>query len=66
MTELVSEETERIVRSETNRIISGKFDVFFGPVSDRFGQLRVRKGENLPDTELLNHMDWYVRGVDVE
>ena len=66
LTGLVDDGTRRLVESETQKIISGKYDVFFGPIRDRMGRERVRKGENLPDTELLNHMDWYVEGVDVE
>ena len=65
-TALVSPETKRIVEAEQNRIMTGRYDVFFGPVTDTDGFVRVRKGENLPDTELLEHMDWYVEGVDVE
>lgn len=66
LTDLVLPETEAIVKYETGRIMTGKYDVFFGPVTDTDGFMRVRRGENLPDTELLQHMNWYVEGVDVE
>ncbi|MBR4169477.1 MAG: hypothetical protein IKR47_07110, partial [Lachnospiraceae bacterium] len=66
LTDLVLPETEAIVKNETSRIMTGKYDVFFGPVTDTDGFMRVRRGENLPDTELLQHMNWYVEGVDVE
>ena len=42
------------------------FDVFYGPVYDNKGQLRVKQGENLSDAQLLNDFDWYVEGVVVD
>lgn len=39
------------------------WDVFYGPIYDNEGTLRVREGENLSDQTLLNDMDWYVDGV---
>ena len=66
MTDLVDEGTKRIVEEETAKIIEGSYDIFFGPVLDAKGTERVRKGENLPDSELLTHMDWYVEGVDAK
>ncbi|MBQ6735807.1 MAG: BMP family ABC transporter substrate-binding protein [Lachnospiraceae bacterium] len=48
------------------QILEGEFDVFYGPVTDNYGTVRVREGENLPDDELLYNMHWYVDGVVVE
>ena len=41
----------------------GEADVFYGPVTDAGGALRVPEGENLSDTELFDRLDWYVEGV---
>ena len=54
------------VEAERQKILDGTFDVFFGPVTDNYGVLRVREGENLPDDELLHRMYWYVDGVVTE
>lgn len=66
LTDLVSPSVRPILNAEKHKIINGEYDVFFGPLSDRSGYIRVRKGENLPDTQLLQHMDWYVKGVSLE
>lgn len=54
------------VDREKQKILNGTFDVFYGPVYDNYGTLRVREGENLPDAELLYGMYWYVDGVVTE
>ncbi len=45
---------------------NGNFDVFYGPVFDNEGTLRVPEDESMSDEEMLNHFDWYVEGVSVE
>ena len=59
---LTGDEVER----ERKKILEGTFDVFYGPVYDNSGVLRVREDENLPDEELLYRMYWYVDGVVTE
>ena len=51
------------IKKELDRIQSGEFDVFYGPVKDQDGNIRVEKGENMSDEVLLNRFDWYVEGV---
>jgi len=46
----------------TAAIMSGKWDVFCGPVIGQNGKTVVAEGKCLTDTELLN-MDWFVDGV---
>ena len=48
------------------RFASRRFDVFYGPVTDNEGRLRVPEGESMSDDEMLNRFDWYVEGVVVE
>ena len=45
---------------------SRSFDVFYGPVFDNNGNLRVPEGESMSDDDMLHHFDWYVEGVTVE
>ena len=43
-------------------IVSGKYQVFTGPVKDQEGKVRVADGQVAPDDMLLS-MDWFVEGV---
>lgn len=43
----------------------GHFDVFYGPIYDTEGTLRVDTGECMPDDKLLHEFDWYVKGVEI-
>ena len=66
VTELVSPEAEKIAEEELKRLISGEFDVFFGPLTDIYGAEQVREGENLSDQRLLYDMYWFTDGVVME
>lgn len=63
LTENVKNGIEEIVLAEKTKLESGTFDVFYGPIKDNTGQVRVEEGENLSDDALLNRLDWYVEGV---
>lgn len=65
LTSNVKEGTEEVVREKMEQINSGNFDVFYGPIEDINGNIRVNEGENVPDEMLLNAFDWYVRGVNI-
>ena len=58
--------SEEAVEEAEIRFESRTFDVFYGPITDNEGKLRVAKGESMSDDVLLNHFDWYVEGVTVE
>lgn len=51
------------VEAEKERLQSGIFDVFYGPIEDNQGNLRVAQGESMSDYVMLNELDWYVKGV---
>lgn len=63
LTSNVTPEAEQIVKEYRKQIESGVFDVFYGPVYDNTGILRIAEGENMSDESLLNEFDWYVEGV---
>lgn len=63
MTVLVPDSVKEIVESEKERLLSGSFDVFYGPIEDNQGKLRVDDGESMTDADMLEHFDWYVKGV---
>ncbi len=62
-TDKVQPETQEIVTREMEKLRSGTFDVFYGPVYDNNGNLRVMEGESITDNIMLNEFDWYVEGV---
>ena len=53
------------VDAEVRKFMSGTFDVFYGPITDTDGYVRVREMECMTDAEMLNAFDWYVEGVVV-
>lgn len=60
----VPAETREKVASARQRIESGSWDVFHGPIYDQNGWLRVRPEENIPDQVLVESMDWFVQGIE--
>ena len=54
------------IEAEHQRLRSGTFDVFYGPISDNEGVLRVAEGESMTDDLMLNEFDWYVQGVVID
>jgi len=61
----VDEGTRAAVRAAVTRM-GGAFDVFYGPITDNTGRVRVEAGESMTDDEMLNAFDWYVEGVTIE
>lgn len=51
------------VELERMRLMSGTFDVFYGPVKDNEGKIRVKAGQSMTDDSMLNDFFWYVEGV---
>lgn len=62
---MVDDETKQLVEQEKERIISGEWDVFYGPVKDQGGNVKVAEGQKMSDDEMLS-MDWFVEGVEGE
>ena len=62
-TENVKPGIVEVVEAEKEKIESGIFDVFYGPITDNRGNLRVAEGESMSDASMLNEFDWYVEGV---
>jgi len=65
LTSNVNSKAELEVSKAMDGMIIGSFDVFYGPVVDIEGTVRVREGENMSDDSMLNEFDWYVEGVVV-
>ncbi len=58
----VPEELQETVAAERERIESGEWDVFHGPIVNQDGELTVPEGEAMTDEEMLN-MSYFVEGV---
>ena len=58
--------TQEKVDEAKKRFAGRSFDVFYGPIADNTGTLRVPAGESMSDDDMMNHFDWYVEGVAVE
>ena len=51
------------VEEERLRLKNGTFDVFYGPIVDNEGNIRVKDGQSMTDAAMLNDFFWYVEGV---
>ena len=59
----VPDAVKELVASEKERILSGVWDVFTGPIKNREGESKVPGGRSLSDEEILS-MNWFVEGVE--
>ncbi len=63
LTKNVVPEAHSALEQAQQRFEDGTFDVFYGPISDRDGVIRIEDGESMTDEAMLNEFDWYVEGV---
>jgi len=61
----VPDSVKTLVESEKQKILSGEWDVFYGPIKDQSGEIKVAEGARLTDEEMLS-LTWYVEGVSGE
>lgn len=66
LTDNVKSGIKEIVEKEKSKLESGSWDVFFGPVKDQDGNIRIHEGESMTDEAMLNAFDWYVEGVVID
>ncbi|MBQ7775683.1 MAG: BMP family ABC transporter substrate-binding protein [Lachnospiraceae bacterium] len=65
-TDKVKTGTAEVVNQELEKLRSGTFDVFYGPIRDSEGNLHVAEGESMTDNIMLNEFEWYVEGVVID
>ena len=58
----VKDETKQIIADKLAKIESGDWDVFWGPIKDQTGAVKVADGQKLTDADMLS-IDWFVEGV---
>ncbi|MCR5763799.1 MAG: BMP family ABC transporter substrate-binding protein [Treponema sp.] len=59
------DEVQKILDREQKKMDVNNYDIFFGPIYDNAGNLRVPEGCCLTDESLLDDFNWYVQGVAV-
>ncbi|EGO65861.1 BMP family ABC transporter substrate-binding protein [Acetonema longum] len=60
---MVNDETKQLVDDAQKVIISGRWDVFTGPIKDQSGKVKVPAGQRMSDADMLS-FDWFVEGVE--
>lgn len=60
---MVPEDVKKLVDAKKQEIISGKVDVFSGPIKDQKGVVKVTEGQKMSDEDQLK-LDWFVEGVE--
>ncbi|MBQ5315741.1 MAG: BMP family ABC transporter substrate-binding protein [Oscillospiraceae bacterium] len=63
---MINPKAKEKAMEEYEKMKNGTFDVFYGPVYDNEGNLRIAEGESMTDNAMLNDFDWYVEGVYVD
>ncbi|MBR3305650.1 MAG: BMP family ABC transporter substrate-binding protein [Lachnospiraceae bacterium] len=66
LTANVAPGTREAVEEAESRFADRSFDVFYGPVYDNEGKLRIPEGESMSDDEMMNSFGWYVEGLTVD
>ena len=64
-TKNVSPDAAELVLTERKKILNGSFDVFYGPIEDNANSVRINEGESMSDNDMLNHFNWFVKGVKI-
>lgn len=59
---LVDDETKKLVDAEKQKLIKGDDEIFAGPIYNQEGKEIVKSGEKLSDSD-ISSMDWFVKGV---
>jgi basic membrane protein A len=59
----VTPKTKALIAAKQQAIVSGKFNVFSGPLSDQSGNVKVPKGTTLKVLPDLYAMNWLVKGI---
>ncbi len=60
---MVTDDTKKAVEDAKQKLLSGQWDVFTGPIKDQSGTVRVAEGTKMADQDMLK-FDWFVEGVE--
>lgn len=57
------DDVKQLIETQKADILSGKLNIFAGPIKDQTGAVKVPEGTTMTDDEILN-MDWFIQGVE--
>jgi basic membrane protein A len=60
---MVPDDVKKLVEDSKQKILSGQWDVFTGPIKDQAGAVKVPAGQKMSDKDMLS-FDWFVEGVE--
>ena len=66
LTDLCEEGTQEKVDEAKEKILSGEWDVFTGPIEDNEGNVILAEGETLSDSDITGGIHWYYKNVVVK
>ena len=66
LSDLCAEGTAEAIQAAQDRIISGEWDVFTGPIEDNEGNVICAEGEKLSDADITGNIHWYYKNVTVK
>ncbi len=60
---MVTDDVKKLVEQKRKIIVKDDYAVFAGPIKDQSGNIRVKTGQKMTDTEMLS-FNWFVQGVE--
>jgi len=60
---MVAPETKNAVEDVQKKMMAGQWDVFWGPVKDQSGNVKIAAGQKMSDADMLS-FNWFVEGVE--
>ena len=66
LSDLCEEGTAEAIDAVQQKIMSGEWDVFTGPIEDNHGNVVCAEGEKLDDATITGGINWYFKNVTVK
>ena len=60
---MVKDDTKKLIEEAKKKIVAGQWDVFWGPVKDQSGAVKIAAGQKMSDADMLG-FNWFVEGVE--
>jgi len=60
---MVTDDSKKLVADAKKKIVDGTWDVFWGPVKDQSGAVKIAAGQKMSDGDMLG-FNWFVEGVE--
>ena len=60
---MVKDDTKKLIDEARKKIVAGQWDVFWGPVKDQGGAVKIAAGQKMSDADMLG-FNWFVEGVE--